>query len=181
MAQRIVIAGMRRSGTHWQYNLVRLALEALAPGQVWAGQYDAYQFEAHPEPWHLVKIHRHWPRLAAGALVLTSFRALPEVQASHARMTGRWPRLQEVSTWMVDLLKWHRQAVHCTWYAHIVEEPAREAQRLLRALGLPARDAEALVQRVEALRPPPGPPETQTRDPVTLLFQGHRTSQEPTP
>lgn len=172
MAKIIVIAGLIRSGSVWQYNAVRLALvsagRSVYGGVAWP-EYDPRGPVARNAEYHLIKEHRYFTELATQAYqVFTSFRDLMQVRRSWRRFSGMPLTDADLSMHVEALVRWQMHADHYTPFRNILRKPKVELARLCTVLGLPDLDLDNLLAELHALKPP-----ENGQDPTTLLFYNH--------
>lgn len=175
MHQRIVIAGMKRTGSTWLYNATRLLCEADAPGAVWAGGWDAYlthKDQADIARYCIVKRHEYNPWLAEGSIVITSFRPLAEIRRSYETFAQEPLTDALLTMWMTWLMEWSTTAALYVWYPWLALDPRRVLRQLADVLEI-APTLERIVHGLNTLIPP-----DETYDPVTCLFPHHCTSGE---
>jgi hypothetical protein len=163
----IIIGGMKRSGSTWQYNVVRLIMEnsqmpfkACGDNEVMAQNYKGET---------LLKHHWHRGRLAARAnLVLTSHRNVIQVCASMSHLLGRPVTGEELAKIVEHWRRWDRISNYRLEYERIAEEPLKVVREIVQLLGVGV-DPRWITNEVQALRPP-----SEGKDPTTLLFHNHR-------
>lgn len=165
----IVIAGIKRSFSTGQFNLVRIALQKAGFGVNIHGQ--AYELR-HTNEVDLVKIHPFRTRLALAAdhIFLTDRRD-EDILASLDRMWGsgdpdRLPNMRK----HLDLWRQYTTPRHEFQYSFWMNHPEEYTRRIVELLGVDVDHMEVL----EAFRQIAPPEEKQ--DPETLMFPGHRTS-----
>ena len=164
----VVVAGIKRSGSTWMFNVARIAMghAGLSP-QV--GEYDLWR--RRPDADLLIKSHRWHANMAEAAdVILSSTRPIDEIRSSLARFYGRPPSGREMKTLRRHHRRWERVAGYSLRYECLLANPRHEVFRIVSALGLDV-DVDAVYREVSKIRPP----ETG-QDPTTLLFHNHRTS-----
>ncbi len=172
MSKLIVIAGIKRSGSTWMYNAVRLILKH-------AGYSVAGGGEQHFDPnceadYQIIKVHPFRPELAkAASYVFTSDRDDEGIRASWQRFSGEVLTDEKLATWRGWLKQWDEH----TRCSMLFDELRNETQRrivmkelaeillLHMTLALVRRDLDNLA-----------PPTDADYDPETLLFKNHITS-----
>ncbi|HEY5238476.1 MAG TPA: sulfotransferase domain-containing protein [Rhizomicrobium sp.] len=174
-------AGANRSGSTWQYNIVRKLAER-AYGDVygaWIAKYDP----TNPAPVHVVKIHdpRHLRKLSYDAAI-TSYRDLRDVlvSARHMRWRG-YDTPEEIGAFLDRYVRslryWDKRAVHVMRYEDMMDDPLEEAIRTAEALQLDLRRGQVrkICNIVAALEPPKATPtgKLADADAETLLHPGH--------
>lgn len=183
----IVIAGIYRSATTWQYNAVRLLMER-AGHVVWGGGYANYTSQlAYDADVYIVKEHRYMHALAENShLVITSNRDKHEVIRSMERVQRRNVSVDEYHKWSRWLSAWQYHSLLHIPYDLIADSPhSRQAVffEIAATLTLLYKGGEApftptdpvmdeIYKELESLQPP----EKIRQDPVTLLFRNHRSS-----
>lgn len=164
----VVVAGMKRSGSTWMFNVARIALERAGIGFE-VGEYDLYK--AKPDANLLIKTHWWHGNLADDAdVILSSERDVEDVYASLHRFWGRRPTGREVAKIVEHHRRWHKAADHRMSYGDLLADPAAAAAGIVAALGVDA-DPACVLADVQAIEPP-----ASGQDAVTLLFHNHRTS-----
>ncbi len=200
----IVVAGMYRSGSTWQYNAIRLLMEE-AGHTVFGGGFEECQHElgrynfSHPfekqeelAEVFIVKEHRWIISLANSAhLVFTSDRNKDEVISSYERVTNDYnidKAEQKVSPeqyakWCMQLAQWRRVSAYHMPYAEIVRD---DASRLGVICDLAAEIATAYESEIPFSANEYDlngvmdklanlkPPTDVRQDPVTLMYWNHR-------
>lgn len=164
----IIIAGIKRSGSTAQYNLVRLALEMSGykvnihgqdykPRKVPKGEVD------------LVKIHPFRKVLAkASDHIFLTDRNDEEIIASLNRMWDSGSQ-ERVDRMRKDLRAWkeYTNDWHCFWYGAWEVDPNIWATKVIFALDLDITSHD-LLEEFNKIEPP-----EDEYDPVTCLFPNH--------
>jgi hypothetical protein len=182
MTQKLIICGgLSRSGSTWQYNVVRM-LASAAYGQTygaWILNYDPDR----PEAVHVVKAHnpQDVESLRYDAVV-TSYRDLRDALVSVRRM-GWYPyeRPKQIKNfsdrYVANLAAWEKIAARVTRYEEMMADPLAEIHRIAAALKLTLSDSELknVHESVQAMRPPQEEPTGMVADadPETQLHPGH--------
>lgn len=162
-----VVAGLKRSGTTWLYNVARIAYQH-AGIAVAAGGDELYRSWDHHTPL-LVKTHWWHERLATDATsILTSDRDVEDAYRSLARLFGRTPSGAEMAKIVEHARRWDAVATWRMTYTDL-ERPSETAKGIVAALDLDVDPARVLAD-VDSLQPP-----ESGQDPVTLLFASHRS------
>jgi hypothetical protein len=175
----IVAAGMPRSGSTWQFNALRLLLEASGQDtySFWIEDWDS-QKARHAQTL-LVKIHEMSPMLAwASWRCFTCHRDLRDIAVSAAD-------LAQVDGYQVDIVPlmqenrkahefWCRQSVLDIPYQRIVDDPGAVLKELAASIDIPIGEVELqrLGQSLASLSDGDVPSGHQ-HNPVTLLHQKH--------
>ena len=178
----VVVAGMNRSGSTWLYNAARALLTAWGRPPSVAGWIGDITLPADmSRRVALVKIHQYDIELAQRAdLVLTSHRDLRDALASMARKFKLTPDI-DLATFMLDeYLKWARHAAYDLRYESLLDEPARELDKLamvMRPEGplLDRRTLERIAVELADLPTRPVHPGSSGADRETLMHPGHVT------
>jgi len=158
MGSLIVVAGMKRSGTTWIFNVVRLAM----PGYLICRDY-------HNVPAGDVILKTHWwtPALRGRArLVFSSWRDPEEVRESLIRFTGEEPPMSKL---LKHYRRWDEEANFRMDYRDLIGDPVGVVAEILDVLGSD-RNPGAVAAEVAALEPP-----VSGVDPTTLYHAGHFT------
>jgi len=159
----ILITGITRSGSTWQYNIVRLALELTGHDVYgcWIGDYDP----DNKSEYHIVKIHVYNDKLRKKAWkIFTTIREFDGIEKSLKRMgwyKGKTPIEHAFSNWW----KWAMYANHITHYRYISGNT--EASEIIDQLKVDYPDS--LMSELEKLKLP----EKGSYDKVTLLHPNH--------
>lgn len=181
----IVVAGMRRSGSTWQFNAIRALLQAA--GFIVYGQgYNRHK--GVPETTAdviLVKEHRYIADLEEQAdAVFLSTRPIGEALDSMARMQGteyteRDRRIQR-NRWQRDIRRWLKSSkvVMCTAFDQLTAPfgPYHELTKLHDELGLNLHQTTLRVVSVALGECIMRPPTDTRKDPVSFVFRDHYTS-----
>jgi FkbM family methyltransferase len=180
----ILCAGASRSGSTWQYNIVR-ALASETGGSVYGAWIEDYD-PAHISDFHVVKIH-HLARMGSlhSDFVVTCYRDLRDVMASLRRMA--WYKqegpdfvVRFLDHYVASVASWEARAVHVMRYEDMLSNPLAETSRLAAALQFPltAIQLDSTYSRVAAMQPSRSTPTGNAADydPETLLHAGHRAS-----
>lgn len=171
----IIIAGIKRSGSTWQANVVREIYTQLG-ADVWIGEEFGGKLQAEVT---INKIHPYREHLAKRAdYVLTSWRNIFDILESFQRFKGYQPSKELIQAWLTWLLEWNRHACHMTLYPALesrvtrLDEIKTISQKIAWGERLEVRDFADICERMENL----SPPDNQQYDPETLLFRNHITS-----
>lgn len=179
----IIIAGMYRSGTTWQFNTVRLLCERAGYDDVIGCEWDG-SGRAPDADVVIVKRHKYTARLAAAAhVVFTSERDWANAADSYYRLTGERPTAQDINTWQRWLEEWElRSAYHMSFpLLHTLASRTLTTHCIGRELWLAGLDRfgsmplsviRDVAEAVDAIEPPTD----VDYDPVTMLFRNHMTS-----
>lgn len=171
----IMIAGMKRSGSTWQANAVRLLCEkAYGEDNVWIGEeYNAKK----QAPCTINKVHPYRKDLANVAdYVLTSVRDFPDAAESFKRFKGHPPSSELMHRWVQWLLRWNLHAQHMMDFEVLVSPRARKREvfKLAHVLDLKDHlrfsDKQKSFEELEDLEPP-----EEGHDDRTLMFHNHIT------
>lgn len=169
----IVIGGIKRSGTTWQYNLVRLILVAMERsvgihrGIRHLGQYEGDYDDL------IMKTHFHSDRAQAAAdIVFTSYRPIEEVRASLERFGGQSPSSEEIDKLVHHFRLWNQIADYRMDYSDLVTDPLKVTTEIMEVLDATSLDPAQVLTEVNSVKPPSG----KHQDPLTLYFSNHVTS-----
>lgn len=176
----VLCGGMIRSGSTWQFNLVRLLLEE-SPCSSWSGWRD-YIEDSNQVDLRIVKTHHieDVERLHADT-ILTCHRDIRDVAGSLVRMGWCRPDWEEMRPVLdgyfaaCDL--WQPVAHHQFVFEEMMHDPLAEVRQTGLALNKAVADVEAsaLLERVNALVPKSDRPAGNfgSYDLVTQLHDGH--------
>lgn len=179
--KRILITGTYRSGSTWQYNVVRLLCEIHAPEKVYACFHDQYdEEEAEGAEYEIVKIHRYRTQEAEELepyTAITTIRDWRGIRGSMRRLeargeTGNWTHDDRLTDFLHDALHWAVRSTYATYYENLVDEPGAEIRRIAEHLGLYREGIEQdVLRQLVRLRDP-----KEGIDPLTQLHAQHKTT-----
>ncbi len=183
MAKLIVIAGIKRSGSTWMYNAVRLCLEHAGYSVHIAGDGQFYQDDCKAD-YQIIKVHPFVQWMADRAdYVFTSDRDDEGIRESWKRFRGEELTEPKLQTWRVWLDKWnqvryikrHDYGDTHMHYASLSRNKGRVVGGICSVLGIRLSECAfgSLIDSLEQIEPP----NDKDYDPVTLLFSNHITSQ----
>lgn len=162
----IVVGGMKRSGTTWMFNVIRVALDHAGKAYTVTGSLAEAK-----KPSGLVLLKSHWHRgdvAAQATKVFTSDRNVIEVFQSLERLWGRPPTGRELAKIVEHYRRWDRIADYRMPYGRLIEEPQAVVTEICMTLDLPVNPVRVFAE-VSAIEPP-----KEGQDPVTLYFSNHR-------
>jgi hypothetical protein len=179
---RVVCGGMNRSGSTWQFNVVRVLVAGVVGwDQVYGAWIDDYDADR-PERCHVIKAHSPQQVQEVRAdVTLSSIRDLRAVASSLARM--KWLSLDDADG-VISLLgyyvavadSWRSVADSVMRYEQMLEAPLSAASDIASALRLRVTEAQLgkAVGWVADLRPPGDAPLGGLNyDRDTQLHAGH--------
>lgn len=157
---------MKRSGTTWMYNVVRVAMNHRGLDYTISGS----MAEAKKHKGRML-LKSHWwrqdvQRLAT--LVFTSDRDVEDVYRSLRRLWDRAPTGREMAKIVEHSRRWQRVSDYHMPYRLLLEDPRKACARIIDTLGYGV-DPDAVFAEVSAIEPP-----EEGQDPVTLYFANHR-------
>lgn len=170
---------MPRSGSTWQFNLLREMLNGTANGN-YASYFGTFKADD-PSPVHLVKTHLGLDsEIPRDATIISSYRDVRAVAGSMVRM--KW--IAEDPLTLADMCKNYvfaleRLAPHAAYlmpYEASLADPVAEAKAIWSATGLSSSiEIEDAVAGVGRLRQPAGDPigTFEDHDRTTQLHVGH--------
>lgn len=168
MDQRtILITGVPRSGSTWQYNVVRLALEQAGHTVygAWKPDYDVYN----KSEYHIIKIHGYDAELAKKAWqIFTSIRNPFDIVTSLQRR-GTLINKGRLQKYIDDWSKWWMVANYITEFRSVGTQG--EVWNILKELGIACKILP-IVDAVNKLKPPTTGA-YDDYDKVTLLHPNH--------
>ena len=171
MAKLIIIAGIKRSGSTWMYNAVRLCLEEAGYSVHIAGDGQYYEEDCGAD-YQIIKSHPFHQWMADRAdFVFTSDRDDEGIRASWQRFKGEELTDAKMDKWRQWFELWDRYSKYTMVYAWMrcEHERRRTVEGICKVLSVPFRDTT--FASIEAIRPPTD----KDYDPVTLLFSNHIT------
>lgn len=172
------VAGKKRSGSTWMFNVVRCAYE-LTGRDVWAGGPKPEGMSAIRKGEHdvfVVKEHRWFPDLAARSdLIFTSNRRDAQVRRSMKDFRGWTPDNSTLREWNNRLARWREKSDYHMAYPDLVRSPRAECEQIVSAIGLDVWVPSLMDRVADAMQPP----ENKRQDPDSLVFADHYTSRDP--
>jgi hypothetical protein len=176
MAKTILCAGSFRSGSTWQYNILRIAhsISGMRTHSAWISDYDP----SSPESVHIVKIHDpDSAKLLPWGRVVTSYRDLRHVVLSAQRMGWLGQSNAEIIGYLDNYLErlLFREAQCC--YSLRYERIHLDAEAVIAemtssvGLNLTQRTFQQIINRVSSLQIP-----VSDYDRMTLLHPNHIAS-----
>ena len=163
--KRVIIAGMPRSGSTWQYNVVRLAYIA-AGYDVYGAALDNYHSENKADV-HIVKAHAFDSGLIP-CKVLATVRNCFDAFSSLEKKDGFITPEQKIF-FISHFWEWFVRAEEVYSFESIVRDKVAVARAILERLDLLEVDPAKIVRAVEALPIP-----ESGRDEITLLHERHK-------
>lgn len=152
----IVVAGIKRSGSTWMYNIVRIMM---------GNKHNIY------------KVHNYSKNMADSAdVVLTSFRNPLDIKQSLLRFYSTIPKgapakkEYNVEKMLKHFRQWNRHSKYMMLFEHVGTMLAVE--NIAIALGYDG-DLQKVLDEVNAIKPPTD----KAYDPETCLFSNHITSE----
>jgi len=180
----IVIAGMKRSGSTWQFNVIRLYIELATGVETFiTGSPDEAiaKEEQDPEEFILCKYHPWHRKLNQRAtMVFSSNRNWEDAMNSLERFKERPDKKRQKS--MKD---WHRSWQKVADFYMEFSALKSDPNLMIHLIGLqlyenkiiPSFDIELRDQVIRAMNNLEPPDEKQWYDPKTLLFHNHITDE----
>jgi hypothetical protein len=181
--QAILIAGIPRSGSTWQYNAVRLLITASGRRvhAAWCGDYIT------PPEGVTSVIKVHTPdegSIVSKPLVLTTRRDLIDTLQSLVRVGWSPPNYTSLRGRALQQLHmyvhWAKRSSHETLYDDIINKPIDELRNLSKSLKLELGDEQIkeVSNKLEALKAPEGNGRDMgLYDLETLLHPDHRSNE----
>ncbi|TZG27948.1 hypothetical protein [Sphingomonas montanisoli] len=175
--RRVLCCGLMRSGSTWQFNVVREYIARATGETVYAAWTDDYSADT-PALWHVVKSHRHDTVLEPGPdTIVSSVRDVRAVVGSLKRM-GWLPADEGAVIALAKAYVAQSEAVgevshYVMRYEDMMKRPTDAVLAMGSVLGLPTsvEFASAVVRHVEALEAPSSTGNGYDR--ATLLHPGH--------
>lgn len=163
----ITIAGIRRSGSTWLYNAVRLLCEHSQKDVVTHNYVPDFE-DMNPETVYIFKMHKFRPAIAnRSKIIFTSYRNLPDIKKSLKRCFGSECDLNRMNTMVFHLLRWQQITDYCMHYDSDPYKTFKEVASVLHQKGIECYDIAGTFQKLQSIRP------GNEYDPVTLLFPNH--------
>jgi hypothetical protein len=170
----VVAAGLMRSGSTWQFNALRLIMEAAGLEDVGTGFVNDLDDVLHHR--HLaIKTHVYLPALNRIAdHVLTSHRDVRDAFASLVRFDpNRKPSPGEVFDRSFRHYRaWAAISDYDMPYETMVQRPLEPLRQIADVLGLGHLDLDPVLEKLERIKPPV---EKTDPDRQNLLWTGHIT------
>ncbi len=173
----ITIAGIKRSGTTWQANLVRILCEehGLRP---WMGEHYSLN-EKEDFDVTINKIHPYVSEIAERSdFVFISWRELREIKASWERFSGNVLKPNEEETWLQWSMLWALHANYMMPFAAIERAPEVVVADINRILFQEEIDTLLSAKVMGRMEREVVPPTEVEYDPVTCLFRDHITTKK---
>lgn len=173
----VVVAGIYRAATTWLFNAARILLEESGM-KVWGGgtvEFTQARRESGADIF-VIKEHRFIGWLAQESMVvLSSWRDEAEVAESWERFKGERPSAAQMKRWIWRFREWERFSDYTMNFDRLRygHNPRPILLLVADALGVEDPDLTRVLNRlVPAMEPPP-----EEKDPHTLVFPNHFTSQ----
>ena len=173
-----IAGGSIRSGSTWQYNVIRLGLELAGRGPVYGCDYHKIDWRKYGEAaFAVIKCH-HWLandanflELAGIAPIFSSRRERGDVLRSISQFfAGQNPEKVYAASYQGWGVPMRARSLYVMDFRNIVHDPVGEIERHLLRLGISKKLALDVLEAVNRLKIPP--PE-KSPDPVTLLHWNH--------
>lgn len=174
-ARVVIIGGIKRSGSTWLYNVVRILLREQGYDVAVQGGIAALKEYKGRNDYLIVKTHFHSPRAEKVAdMVLTSTRDLDGIRGSLTRFGRKPPTDEEMEKLQAHFEIWNSMADYCMDYQDLVDRPLEVVQDVVDCFGFEGVDAERILALVNDIKPPTD----QRHDPETFYFANHITSED---
>ena len=168
MSKLIVIAGIKRSGSTWLYNAVRLCLLHAGKTVHIAGDGQFFQADCKAD-YQIVKKHPFDKQLADAAdYVFTSDRDDEGIRASWERFSGEVLTDEKLAMWRKWLDQWKPYSTGDMQFYDVCN--LKVVIDLAKILDVDLHSN--VIREIDAVRPPTD----KDYDPETLLFKNHITS-----
>ena len=173
----ITVAGIKRSGTTWLANLIRIICEERGLS-VWMGEHYSLE-EKEGFDVTLNKIHPYNDPIARRSdFVFTSWRPLYGIRKSWRRFSGKDLKMIETEQWLTWILLWQMHTNYLMPYTAIKENPLQVVADICAILFNEEGTTVALGEQVlERMEKEVVPPKDKLYDPKTCLFHNHITSE----
>ncbi len=160
----VVVAGIKRSGTTFISNVVRIALQD--SGTVTgSGKNIPDRTGDH----HIIKVHPFDKRIAGMAdLIITSDRRGPDILRSLNRVFPGERDMNYIERLKKELRKWKARSDLHLHFDHMKKRPLDQVGRILWSLDEDPTKAPRILREVRSIEPP-----KKGHDPETFLFPGH--------
>lgn len=163
----IVIAGIKRSGSTWMYNAVRLLCYGDDRGV--SLQHENFDIKSYSDAINIIKVHPFKRALYEHAdMIFTSFRDIQAIKKSRKRCFGRKLPSKDVNNMVHNLLLWQRKSCFYMHYSDFMNDKGLEFEKIKGVLidnGIDVnQNAWDELQQVK--------PENEY-NPTTLLFPNH--------
>ena len=177
MAKKILITGIPRSGSTWQYNVVRLALIE-AGFKVYGCWIEDYNIDLDSD-FHVIKLHEFDRFLAEDSfLTFTSQRNVKQVQQSMTRFRKQPYEYEKAVKLFNNWKRWIFHSHYLTKFEDLVNNREGEVARIINVLSskipkLATINPSIIAKKVDNLIVPKG--DVDTYDKITLLHPNHIT------
>jgi hypothetical protein len=183
---KILCCGMHRSGSTWQYNLIRLLLPnhtTIAPALT----------KAHPllqaldNPNTIIKIHNYYHTLTTWAdKIITSHRNPHHILASSLKFNTEYKQnitkhINRIRQDYNQHLQYQPHAHYNMPYTNITQNPLQTIQHIANLINIHPTPEQItnLHQQLQTLTHPTT--EQTDYNPTTLIYKNHRTNATPNP
>jgi hypothetical protein len=172
-AKIIVIGGLYRSGSVWQFNVVKhaLRLSGYTTGQGGNPKEDPQSFEhsINNNDFHIIKIHRYRSEISdISDYIFTSSRSLDEVRDSMFRLKGVRYSRKELRRFYENFKMWDELSNYSMSFYNLLNYKADVVKDILGVLNLDL-DPEVVIDVVKRIEPPTD----KKQDPESMYFMNH--------
>ena len=166
----IVVGGLYRSGSVWQYNVIRTILELAGYSCGFSGINP--DWSKIKTDYHILKLHKFYPQYYEIAdYVFSSIRNIEHARRSRERFSGRKINRRRLIITVNWCYQWMRRADYIMFFDDIFDNKAKIVNAIKSILGFSEVYTAEVIKKVNAIRPP-----KTGQDPVTMLFANHITS-----
>ena len=166
----IVVGGLYRSGSVWQYNVIRTILELAGHSCGFSGINP--DWSKIKTDYHILKLHKFYPQYYEIAdYVFSSIRNIEHARRSRERFSGRKINRRRLIITVNWCYQWMRRADYIMFFDDIFNYKPKIVESIKAVLGFPEVSTHEVIKKVDAIRPP-----KQGQDPVTMLYANHITS-----
>lgn len=174
MGKLVVIAGIKRSGSTWLYNAVRLSILHAGRTVYIAGDGNNYDPRCKAD-FQIMKRHPYDPVLVDAAdYIFTSDRDDDGIRESLKRAFDTELTDHRLKRMRNDLRRWRKRTDFHAEYDDILNNKQKIIKGVSQALGLAfsPEDVSEVLRQLEATKPPTD----RNYDEVTFYFKNHITS-----
>jgi len=166
-AKIIVVGGMYRSGSTWQFNVIKEALKLKGYSVTHSG-YKSNISKLNSD-YHIFKVHNYYPKYAVlTKFVFTSSRDINDISKSWEKFKPGEPMPEN---WLLDYSKWRSISRYHMYYKEMVNNDVKEMKKIVEVLGFrngPLSYFVALLDIIRNIKPP-----AKGYDKETLFYSNH--------
>lgn len=172
----IAVAGIYRSGSTWQFNVIKQIILLSGKSVSWKGQWDNMSIRNFDSDcdYHIIKTHEFSRELQMKAnIIFTSHRSFDGVMKSYKTFnpTGRCDN-ERIKDFFVEYGMWTAFTDYDMEFDDIKKRPEKIVKRLAKQI-LKGDISDQLIAQVLDEMSKIKPPSNKYRDDNTLMFRNH--------